>query len=197
MGLKNKSSARAEKCTSCGSAHIVRGLCLDYIPAHAVRMHKTRAAVLVHPQGRLDLVACQSSGYVFNASYDLGLHRYAAAYESTQPVSATFNVFNRQPGSSIVDNIDAEGPFIEIGLGNGIFLALLLEAGAPSVIGYDPAFSADLAAFSQTSDAQVRATLLDPTGCTFPPVAIVSKMTLEHVEDPNAFLHNIARVRTL
>jgi len=162
------------------------------VPAHAVRLHRTREAALAEPVGDLELFACQTCAFVFNASYDETLHSYDEQYESTQSYSDTFNAFNRELAQSILDNTTASGPIVEIGCGNGELLGLLIELGAGQVVGFDPAFSSDQAAFPQTDEARIHATNFDPRILDQPPAAIISKMTLEHVADPHKFLVDIA-----
>lgn len=180
-------------CTSCGSVDLVKGLHLKDVPAHAVRLHPTSAAALAEPVGDLQLFACRCCAFVFNASYDETLHRYDDQYESTQSYSDTFNAFNRDLARSMLEDISALGPVVEIGCGNGELLGILIEMGAGEVVGFDPAFSADQAAFRQTSQAMVHATNFDVSMLNQPPSAIISKMTLEHVADPHGFLVDIAR----
>jgi hypothetical protein len=179
-------------CITCGSTDTVAGLRLENVPAHAVRLHKTKATALNEPLGELRLIGCRSCGFVFNVSYDPTLHSYDGSYESTQSFSQTFNVFNRKLALSILNATVADGPIVEIGCGNGELLALFLELGSRDVVGFDPTFLLEHAAFTQTDKALIHAKNFDLNTLTEPPGAIVSKMTLEHVVDPQTFLSDIA-----
>ena len=180
-------------CPCCLSNNITSGLCIDEVPAHSVRLHTSKASAIAEPLGELNLVGCETCGFVFNASYDPTLHRYDSSYESTQSFSQTFNAFNKVLARSILEATVADGPVVEIGCGNGELLSLFAELGARSVVGFDPAFSPEHAAFIPNSFKKVLAHYFSPKDLTEPASAIVSKMTLEHVADPLAFLKDIAR----
>ncbi|MEM9710216.1 MAG: methyltransferase domain-containing protein [Pseudomonadota bacterium] len=187
-----KSTVAEMRCLVCGAPEVTRGVRIENVPAHAVRLYKSRAEALSEPLGVLDLVGCQACGFVFNGAYNPSLHRYDAQYESTQSFSPAFNAFNRELAQSILDATTMSGPIVEIGCGNGELLALLLELDDRPMIGFDPAYSAEHCALPKGAPAVIHARNFDPSALHDTPAAIVSKMTLEHVSDPVGFLTEIA-----
>lgn len=163
------------------------------VPAHSVLLHRDRAAAVAAPAGRIALVACTGCGFVHNTAFDPGLMCYGADYEATQAHSATFNAFHRDLARRIADRIrDRPGIAVEIGCGQGEFMALLEENGCVGAIGFDPVFDPARSALPDGSTGVIHPTVF-PEDPDLPQVAAINcKMTLEHIADPVALLRRMA-----
>ncbi|MEM1039378.1 MAG: class I SAM-dependent methyltransferase [Pseudomonadota bacterium] len=180
-------------CPVCGDSSLSSALRIENAPAHTVVVYKTAHSARAAAVGTIDLSACNACGFVFNRAFDATRLHYTHDYEATQSFSATFNSFHEALAADIAQSASAyEGAVLEIGCGQGEFLALLEDAGCGDGIGFDPAFDPARSSLPASSSISIRATTFDPTG-SFPPIsAIVCKMTLEHIADPVTLLSQMA-----
>ena len=159
------------------------------VPAHSVRTFATRPAALAAPAGVLDIQGCGNCGLLWNCGFAPQLMQYDQDYESTQAGSPAFDEFHRTLAERLVGQHGLVGKAIlEIGCGQGEFLRLLLQAGAGSCTGFDPAYrggNSDGAIVVQPRVFEGN----EPVTADL----VVCKMTLEHLTDPIAFLAAIRR----
>jgi SAM-dependent methyltransferase len=165
------------------------------VPIQDVLLLPTRQAALDIPRGDIALGFCPRCGFIANTAFDPAAVAYSsAAYESTQAFSSTFNGFHQALAARLVSEYDLHGKdILEIGCGQGEFLALLCELGPNRGVGFDPAYDPAKAAaaargcmtvvkdFYSEAYAHVRADFL------------CCKMTLEHIPDTAAFLCTLRR----
>jgi SAM-dependent methyltransferase len=181
-------------CPNCGAAGMESFFKVDGVPVHSVQLLKTRQEALDYPKGDIDMASCRSCGFVSNIAFDPKLHDYSHEYESTQQYSPTFNAFHSQLARSLVERYDLHGKeLVEIGCGQGEFLALLCEAGDNKGIGFDPAFVAgrnpavdgvNLKIVKDYYSEKYTGTQGDFYCC---------KMTLEHISDTRKFIETVRR----
>ncbi|MEM9677543.1 MAG: class I SAM-dependent methyltransferase [Pseudomonadota bacterium] len=180
-------------CPVCGGVSLSSPLRIENAPAHTVVVHKTAHSARAAPVGTIDLSACNACGFVFNSAFDASRLHYTHDYEATQAFSPTFNAFHEALAADIAQSASAnEGVVLEIGCGQGEFLALLEGAGCGGGIGFDPAFDPARSGLPDGSSVDIRATGFDPTSPLPTISAIVCKMTLEHIADPITLLSQMA-----
>jgi 2-polyprenyl-3-methyl-5-hydroxy-6-metoxy-1,4-benzoquinol methylase len=185
------------RCRLCDGGPLQAGLRAVGLPVHTVVLCGDARDAQREPTGDLVLVCCENCGFVFNAAYRADLQDYGSAYESTQSFSPTFNQFNRALAAEISARIDnrggaARGEVVEVGCGQGEFLALLREHGCQNLRGFDPAFDPARSAVAHCDDIPIDAGWFEPSAQPGTAAAIVCKMTLEHVERPVALLEQCA-----
>jgi len=142
--------------------------------------------------GDLRLAACRGCGLVWNEAFDPDLVEDGAVYEATQGHSPEFVAAATALARGWADRYRLEGKtIVEIGCGDGEFLALLCRTAGARGIGFDP--------------------LLDPSrvpagpGLTYvrdafgdrsvelPADFVCCRHTLEHIADPAAFVQALRR----
>lgn len=182
-------------CPLCSANALPPALEIEGVPAHTVVLYHTSQSALASPTGRMALTACGECGFVFNAAFDEGLLHYVDNYEATQSFSKTFNRFHQALADEVTGVASSRaGVVLEIGCGQGEFLALLEKAGCDGGIGFDPAFDRDRSALPEGSSAKVHPQTFGSASALPAISVIVCKMTLEHIADPVKLLLEIAAV---
>ncbi len=156
----------------------------DRVPVHSVQLATSRDAARAVPVGDIRLRFCRGCGLIWNAAFDRDRAHYDARYESTQACSETFSDFHRDLAARLVAGLDLAGKHVvEIGCGQGEFLALLRDEGVGRVTGFDPASRAP-----DGEGIQIHAKYFSAADLTDGADFLCCKMTLEHIPDPVVFL---------
>lgn len=182
----------ARMCPACGSADVESVYSVPGIPVHSVLLVRSREEAIGFPRGDMELAACSSCGFLFNAAFDGTRLNYSREYEETQGFSGTFSAFHRRLAAEVIKRYDLHHKHVlEIGCGKGEFLTLLCEMGPNRGTGFDPAYVPE----RHESSAHDRITIIqdfyseafahvkaDFVGC---------KMTLEHIPDVYRFIRTV------
>jgi len=181
-------------CAICGGAESLAIDRRDAVPVAQNLLFRTREEALACPTGSLDMRRCTRCGFVWNARFDPGLRAYGADYDNEQAFSPRFRRHSGEVASAIAAHLRGSGPvdLLEIGCGQGTFLAILAQALGDrwrSGLGFDPAWKGDPAALPPS--AEVRADYFRSVDEDRPVSAVVSRHVIEHVPDPLAFLRTI------
>ncbi|MEC7763665.1 MAG: class I SAM-dependent methyltransferase [Pseudomonadota bacterium] len=148
-----------------------------------------RASALAEPRGTIALAYCRTCGFAFNSAFEAALVSYDTAYESTQTHSRTFTDYMRGLVADLNARATGSGTVLDVGCGQGEFLAAFAEVSDRPLIGVDPALD-----FSrcQVADATLIPSVFRATDVTDDLALITCKMTLEHVVDPVSLIQEIA-----
>jgi SAM-dependent methyltransferase len=181
-------------CPSCGSRQLRAFHSQDRIPVNSCLLLESRQEAADFPRGDLELMFCESCGFIFNAAFDRRLSEYSTRYEETQGFSPHFRAFARTLAGRWIDRYDLrDKELIEVGCGKGEFLVLMCELGNNRGIGIDPSYRPERTA----SDAAARLSFIQDfyseryahlTGD-----AIICRHTLEHIPDTKVFMDTIRR----
>jgi len=142
------------------------------------------------PRLPLDFVRCVDCGHVFNAAFDYSNVPYSAKPNLMFNRGASWSGFIRQLREETLARVAAAPTIVEIGHGDGHFLAALAEARpAGRYIGFDP----HGAQHAGASNVELRAALFDPFRHIpeLKPDMIVSRHVLEHLTSPLSLLQGI------
>ena len=165
------------------------------IPAHSCLLLPDEHDARAFPRGSLRLGFCAACGFITNTRFDAALNQYSQAYEETQGFSARFNEFARDLAKRWVDRHDLHGKTVlEIGCGKGEFLVMMLEAGAGTGIGIDPAAKPERHTSPAAARAEFITDLYDERYAHLEADAIVCRHTLEHIAPVGEFMRSIRRV---
>jgi len=181
-------------CPNCGNAEMDSFFSAPNVPVHSVVLLKTRQEAIDFPTGDIELAFCRSCGFVSNVAFDADLQDYSHEYESTQQYSPTFNSFHSKLAEGLVERYGLCGKqVVEIGCGQGEFLALLCEAGADKGIGFDPAF---VAGRNEAVDGETISIVKDYYSEQYTGTKgdfYCCKMTLEHIGATHEFVSTVRR----
>jgi SAM-dependent methyltransferase len=175
------------RCPACGAEGLQPFYRVAAAPAHSVLLMPTREEALRFPRGRILLAFCPACGFITNAAFDPRLQAYGQGYEATQAYSPTFRAFHERLARQLIERYGLRGKTVlEIGCGQGEFLALLCELGHNRGIGFDPAL--DPARTPTMAGLTFIPDFYSPRYAAYRADFVCCKMTLEHIAEPAAFL---------
>ncbi len=182
-------------CPNCEAGEMYVFYEMRRVPVHSVLLLNTREEALSYPTGDIALGFCPACGFVSNVAFDPALHEYSARYEATQGYSPTFNTFARRLAGDLVARHDLHGrDIIEIGCGQGEFLALLCELGGNRGIGFDPAYrGAPTAQVANNGQLTFIADFYGERYTRYRSDFVCCRMTLEHIQPTAAFVRTVRR----
>ncbi|MPY92470.1 MAG: methyltransferase domain-containing protein [Acidimicrobiia bacterium] len=166
---------------------------LPGLPVFCNALYPTAAEALGAPRGDLELMYSPVTGYLWNRAFDPALVAYNPAYENSLHYSPRFATFVESLADRLVRRYDLHGrQIVEIGSGEGNFLALLCERGPNQGIGYDPSF--DPSRTKVTTSERMRIVReYYPTDRDVDADLVVCQHVLEHVPDPAGLVEGVRR----
>jgi len=182
------------------------GICFDRrdrTPILLNRTYKTAADARAAATGALAITGCTNCGFVWNAAFDENAIVYDGDYENDQAHSGVFRDHMNDMAARVMKAVPPGEPLhvVEVGAGQGVFLKTLADAAGPklgSATGFDPAWRGQPGA--GPAPAHLYADLFDAsTAARLPhtPNVIVSRHTIEHVQQPVKFLNAIRNAMPL
>jgi 2-polyprenyl-3-methyl-5-hydroxy-6-metoxy-1,4-benzoquinol methylase len=180
--------ATSPTCPCCGQDSSEQFYQVRSVPVHQVKLVRSRADALATRKGDIGLRFCHGCGFVWNAAFDPHLMQYEQDYESTQAVSPTFNRFHDRLARTLVERFELRGKtVVEMGCGQGEFVAMLAEFGANRGYGFDQVVRDE----GTHGKVTMVKDLYGPRHSDLKPDFVACKMTLEHVHDTAAFIRSI------
>ncbi len=146
------------------------------------------------PRLPLDFVRCIDCGHVYNARFDYTMIPYSAKPNLMFNQGAIWSGFIRGLHKRIVEQLPSDPTVVEIGHGDGRFLAALAElAKTGRFMGFDPH-----GATTDYGTVMLRAQLFEPAHHIkeLRPDLIISRHVLEHLVNPLGFLQQISFAAT-
>lgn len=181
-------------CPCCYSEDIWVFYEIDTIPVHSVVLLKNIKEAINYPTGEIRLGFCRQCGFITNLAYDFSLQDYSCQYESTQAYSPTFNKFAQSLAARMVDQYGLYAKtIIEIGCGQGEFLALLCNLGNNHGIGFDPAYDPVRTLTEGNRNVEIIRDYYSEKYVGYQADFILCKMTLEHIHDSQVFINTVRR----
>jgi SAM-dependent methyltransferase len=181
-------------CGACGSADVRPFYRVDRVPVHSVINIHSHAEAITFPSGDLELAVCAKCGFVFNWRFDPQNMHYCSQCEETQGFSPTFSKWHRNLARKMVDRYHLHGKsIIEIGCGKGEFLSMLCEIGGNRGVGFDPAYIPERNRSAATERIEFIQDLYSEKYTAYQADFVCCKMTLEHIDEPLAFLQMVRR----
>jgi len=148
------------------------------------------------PQLPNDFVRCVACGHVFNKAFTYHAVPYAKKPNLMFNEGANWSGFIREVREHLLGSLPANPTVVEVGYGDGTFLAALAESRPEGrYIGFDP----NGATAPVGSQLELRAELFDPRThiSEIQPDLIVMRHVLEHLTSSLAFLQLIAAASAL
>jgi len=185
-------------CAICGSDRIEPLIARRDTPVFQNAVYADAAAARAVARGDLDFRRCQACGFVWNAAFSSERIVYGETYENSQSGSAAFraHMAGRAAAGRALIAGRSGAAIVDVGCGQGEFLAYLTEAGADepaNLFGFDPAWRGRDG--QGPGGARVYRRLFDETEALdgAPADLIVSRHVIEHIPDPMAFLATLRR----
>jgi SAM-dependent methyltransferase len=176
-------------CPLCRAAAPPPFLVRSRVPVHQNLPLATAAEARAAPTGRLEMVACEHCGFVFNRAFDPALPRYGPGYDNTQSLSPAFDAHLSERARHLVEARGVRGArIVEVGCGGGEFLRRLVgwPGGGNTGVGFDPAHTGPAEELGGRLRFERRFFGADSAGIAAD--VVVCRHVIEHVADPLALL---------
>ena len=182
------------RCPSCGRRGLSGFYAIDNIPVHTCVLLPTAAEALAYPAGELRLGFCGGCGFICNTAFDPGRQEYAERYESTQGFSERFNTFLASLAERMVERYGLRRKTVlEIGCGEGEFLACLCQMGDNRGVGIDPAHAPRRSGHAAGSRVRIIRDFYSDRTTHLTADFICCRHTLEHIGPVGEFMRCVRR----
>ncbi len=176
-------------CRVCGSDAGEILLEFAAVPVNCSELHHTAAEAVAAATGPFRLVLCPTCGDVCNQAFDASILTYDAAYENALDFSPSFREYLGALADDLTERHDLHGrTIVEVGCGQGSFLAALCAGGENRGYGFDPSFRGDL---DLPATVEIVTELFDPTTATVRGDLYCARHVLEHIPEPLTFLRHL------
>lgn len=167
-------------CPCCAAQNTRHVFTTHPMPVNSCILTSSRKTSLDFAKAVLTIMACDTCGFLWNATFDGDRTDYNDAYEATQIHSPHFRKYLENTAEGWVKTSDRD--VLEVGCGMGEFLTVLKGKCDARLSGFDPAFR------GKTPDGvSITATKLPETAQQkFD--TVINRMTLEHIQNPVSFL---------
>jgi len=179
-------------CPICSGANIARVLSVKALPVQCNVLFQSREEALGVPEAPVDLVRCRGCGHMFNLAFKAHLTDYRAPYENSLFHSATFQRYAEEQARELIERWGLRNStIVEIGAGDGRFLALLCQLGENRGIAFDP--SAASGVLAADPRIEVVRDYYDERYTNVQADFVCCRQVLEHIGTPLSFLRGIRR----
>ena len=126
--VEGRPSIVIEKCPLCSAPTIRDFLLRENVPVHQNLVFEDRQSALQVARGDLDLVVCETCGFVFNRAFDITKIQYGPDYDNAQFHSPSFSAYLDDLVDSLVREKGVRDcQIVEVGCGQGDFLRRIVE----------------------------------------------------------------------
>ncbi len=181
-------------CPNCGQDEMAVFYEVADVPAHSVLQMHTQDDAVSYPRGDIRLGFCAHCAFISNVAFRSEMHEYSREYESTQAYSPTFNKFHSDLARQMIERYELRGKdVLEIGCGQGEFLALLSQHGGIRGVGFDPAYDGRVDEAAGDPNLKFINDFYSEKYTDFTGEFVCCKMTLEHIAETEEFMHTVRR----
>jgi SAM-dependent methyltransferase len=179
-------------CTVCRAAEVTEFVEIPEVPVHCNLLWSTREAALSAPRGDIILGFCRGCGHIFNLAFQPDRVTYTQDYENSLHGSPRFQHYATSLASRLIERYDLQGKnVLEIGCGQGEFLALLCELGDNRGIGFDPSYAPPSDVPETACRWQILPEAYSVQHAHCPADLICCRHVLEHIGQPVAWLRTV------
>ncbi len=191
-GAVHAASVAEPACPACGGVQIERFFDVPELPVNCIALWKTREEAMRCSRGRIDLGLCVACGAVSNLAFDAARLSYDASYDNSLHFSATFQRYADEVARALVDRYDLHGKdVIDVGCGNGEFLASVCAIGGNRGVGFDPSFIPGRADAAAGLGITIVRDYYSEQHAGYAADLIMCRHVLEHIAEPQRFLRSV------
>lgn len=184
---------KRQKCPVCRNSEMMVFFQAESLPVFCNVLWDSRTKAMAAPLARIHLAYCHGCGLIYNVAFDPTLMQYSAAYENSLHFSQHFRQWALDTAGRLVRQYQLyDKDIIEIGCGQGDFLAILQHLGNNRVLGFDPSYNSNkkTAGFEKPA-ITVIPRIYSETFSSYPADFICCRHVLEHIDRPLEFLKTI------
>lgn len=165
----------------------------ESVPVFCNVLWKNRDEAIAAPVAPINLAYCHQCGLIYNTTFDPQLMEYSPAYENSLHFSPRFQKYAEDTANRLIQQYQLRNKdIIEIGCGQGDFLAMLQRLGDNRVLGFDPSYTPEkTAADPEGSAVKVIPQAYSKIHTSHPVDFICCRHVLEHIDSPADFLRSI------
>lgn len=184
-----------QKCPVCYHPKMTVFFEVKSAPVFCNVLWNNRNQAIAAPRAAIHLAYCQECGLIYNTAFDARLMEYSPSYENSLHFSPRFQEYAEQIAHQLVQRYQLHNKdIIEIGCGQGDFLAMLQHLGNNRALGFDPSYTPEKTA----ADPESSAVVIFPEAYSeayakYPADFICCRHMLEHIDHPLDFLTNIRK----
>jgi SAM-dependent methyltransferase len=164
------------------------------MPTHVNFLRDSEEDAVKCARGDIRLVLCKSCGLISNIAFDPKKLEYGEGYENSLHFSSVFQAYAESLAARLIEEFDLHRKKIaEIGCGQGEFLHMLCERGDNRGVGFDPSYKESVD--RPLDDGRVRF-VRDLYSDQYGDLEfdfILSRQTLEHIQNPGEMLAALRR----
>ncbi len=176
-------------CPLCGSPAPKPVFRMGAVPVYCNVLLPTRELALDCSRGDIELGICETCGFVSNMAFDPDLLRYSQDYENSLHFSQRFQQYADALAQGLVRRYGLENKdIVEIGCGQGDFLASLCGIGKNRGVGFDPSYIPPEGGPKSDGLFRVIPDLYSELYSTLAADFLCCRQTLEHIPKPKPFL---------
>jgi SAM-dependent methyltransferase len=178
-------------CPACGSQKIERFFEIPELPSNCIALFKTKEAALRCPTATIELGFCLKCGAVNNVAFDPARLTYDANYDNSLHFSSTFQKYAEDIARHLIERFQLNGKnIIDVGCGNGEFLALICELGNNRGVGFDPSFIPGRANLNAGQGVTIVPDYYSERYANYAADFVICRHVLEHISKPQRFLRS-------
>jgi SAM-dependent methyltransferase len=181
-------------CPVCNSQNVDFFLSRNQVPVHQnLPLHEQETATKT-AQGYLNLLFCQSCGFIFNDAFELKKIAYNESYDNTQTYSYAFERHvDALVHGLVYDKRVQNCCIVEVGCGKGHFLRKLVEGGQWGNTGYgfDPSYVGKLE--DCNSRLKFKQCFYDEQCSDIQADVVICRHVIEHISKPVKLLRTIRK----